>query len=162
MVLLYKSCLIMKFFTLLSVIMATFVSISSHADVPSWKKGLLCGGYRNTTSGGVTYNSSKYDILIGSAKMNSNTSNRSAILFQNHTDGANAIAHTEQACVIKNDLLICTVDGVSVTIDTNSESAQSSDSFEAKFYHPLLIVSRLGKCRVKETADSDIEYYRKN
>lgn len=144
-----------RLFTILS--MSILSIAAAKAEVPSWKKGLICGGYRSTNSGGVNYITSKYNILIESAQ--SHTSRRAAVLFKNFSDGSIAIAHTNHACVQKEDNLICTVDGVSVTIDTGKTAAQTQDSFEAKFYHPLLIVSRTGKCQVKENADSEVAYY---
>ncbi len=147
----------MKIFILPAMIASTFLSFSALADIPSWKKGFLCGGYRSTTSGGVKYDSSKYNLLIGPVQKNS--SKRRGVLFKNSADYSQAIAHTDQACVAKDEMLICNVDGVSVTIDTSSSAAQDSEVFSAKFYHPILITSRTGTCRVKDNADSDLDYY---
>lgn len=142
---------------ILSVIAFMVFSSAAKADVPSWKKGLICGGYRSTSSGGVSFDSSRYNILIGSAQKD--TDKRRGVLFKIGADYSQAIASTDHACVSKDALLICNVDGVSVTIDTGSSAAQSEEEFSAKFYHPILIVSRTGTCKVRTHADSELDYY---
>lgn len=144
----------MKTLTLLSLAAFLLSPISSLAA--SFEKGISCSGYRSTRNGGVTYDASKYTIDIASAKPGTNK--REAILYKTWSDGSNIVGYTADACKMNDEKLICSINGVSVTIDTNASDAKSEESFTAKFYHLLLGVSRTGTCKIDNIVDSTIDW----
>lgn len=144
---------------ILSTLILFSLSTSALAETPNWKKGLLCGAYRMSGQ----YVNSQYSILLGSMK----NGKIPAVLFKNWTDGSQAVGDSADACKMNEEgMLKCSVTErgltgltVSVTIDTNSEEAQSADKFPASFFNIKLIYSRTGDCQLRSTADSEFDYY---